>query len=227
MAFSSMLKHLREERRLSQKDIADYLGITRQAVASYELAKREPDYEILRKLADYFDVSVDYLLGRANSRELNAFTVGKNIELIKGKLTYEELSESINRKTGVLIFPEMLELYARGERMPLTGTVKILAKYAGVHEAFFYTYNTCETYEQEKHLFQVEREKFGIDKDTVLRSAFNNIDKEIKQWIIEKDNIKYILLAKEIQEAGLPVDVFKPFIESFKTNKKAFSADDV
>jgi len=33
-------------------------------VASYELAKREPDYEVLKKLADYFDVSIDYLLGR-------------------------------------------------------------------------------------------------------------------------------------------------------------------
>lgn len=62
MAFAAMLKQLREEKRLSQKDIADYLGITRQAVASYELAKREPDYEVLKKLADYFDVSIDYLL---------------------------------------------------------------------------------------------------------------------------------------------------------------------
>jgi len=58
MAFAAMLKQLREEKRLSQKDIADYLGITRQAVASYELAKREPDYEVLKKLADYFDVSM-------------------------------------------------------------------------------------------------------------------------------------------------------------------------
>lgn len=65
MGFSAMLKKLREERHLSQKDVADYLGVTRQAIASYELAKREPDYEVLRKLADYFGVSVDYLLGRS------------------------------------------------------------------------------------------------------------------------------------------------------------------
>lgn len=65
MGFSAMLKQLREERHLSQKDVADYLGVTRQAIASYELAKREPDYEVLRKLADYFGVSVDYLLGRS------------------------------------------------------------------------------------------------------------------------------------------------------------------
>jgi len=82
MAFAAMLKQLREEKRLSQKDIADYLGITRQAVASYELAKREPDYEVLKKLADYFDVSIDYLLGRTNCRDATAAIIGKNIDLI-------------------------------------------------------------------------------------------------------------------------------------------------
>lgn len=92
MSFALMLKQLREQSRLSQKDIADYLGITRQAVASYELAKREPDYEILKKLADYFGVSIDYILGRANCRDMNALTVGSNIELIRGNFTYKELS---------------------------------------------------------------------------------------------------------------------------------------
>ena len=63
MAFSTMIKQLREERGLSQKDVAEYLGITRQAIASYELAKREPDYEILHKLADFFGVSATIYWG--------------------------------------------------------------------------------------------------------------------------------------------------------------------
>ena len=64
MAFSEELRSLREQRNLTQKDIAEYLGVTRQAVASYELGKREPDYDILKRLADYFSVSIDHLLGR-------------------------------------------------------------------------------------------------------------------------------------------------------------------
>ena len=52
MAFSTMIKQLREEKGLSQKDVAEYLGITRQAIASYELAKGA-DYDILHKLADF------------------------------------------------------------------------------------------------------------------------------------------------------------------------------
>ncbi|MCX7922183.1 MAG: helix-turn-helix domain-containing protein [Clostridia bacterium] len=224
MAFSSMLKQLREERHLSQKEIADYLGITRQAVASYELGKREPDYQILRKLADYFGVSIDYMLGRANCRELNAVTVGRNIELIRGDYTYKELSEDIRAKTGALIFPEMLELYAKGERMPFVGTIKILAKYAYVHDSFFYTHNTYETFKREQSLYKLEQEQSFQDKDgyDLASTMLKSLDDELEKWILNECNIKYIKLAKEIQESGLSVDVLKPLIASIKSSKNDY-----
>ncbi len=221
MAFSLMLKQLREERHLSQKDIADYLGITRQAVASYELAKRKPDYEVLRKLADYFGVSIDYLLGRANCRDVNAFTVGKNIDLIKGNLTYKEMSEDISRKTGALIFPEMLELYARGERMPFVGTLKILAKYACVHESFFHIHNTLESYQKEREIYKREEEQTTSNSSlNYSASVLSYMNNELKQWVLKEENVKYIKLAKDIQEAGLSVGALEPLIGSIKNNKK-------
>lgn len=221
MSFASMLKQLREQNRLSQKDIADYLGITRQAVASYELAKREPDYDVLKKLADYFGVSVDYLLGRANCRDVNAVTVGRNIDLIKGDRTYLELSQDISRKLGALIFPEMLELYAKGERMPFVGTIKILAKYACVRDSFFYTYNTPETYKKERELYKVEmsQEKVAYNEDRAMPVGFFQ-DEDLNQWVVKESSIQYIKLAKEIQDAGLPVDVLKPLLNSIKNNSK-------
>ncbi|HHV30479.1 helix-turn-helix domain-containing protein [Acetivibrio mesophilus] len=223
MAFAAMLKQLREEKRLSQKDIADYLGITRQAVASYELAKREPDYEVLKKLADYFDVSIDYLLGRANCRDVNAITIGKNIDLIRGNLTYKELSEDISTKLGALIFPDMLELYARGERMPFVGTIKILAKYAQVRDSFFYTYNTPETYEKEKELYKLEVSQQKMTETYEETSGLLDFteDGEIKRWVLKESNLPYIKLAKEIQDAGLPVEVLKPLINSIKKTNQS------
>ncbi|MFZ5989269.1 MAG: helix-turn-helix domain-containing protein [Bacillota bacterium] len=222
MAFAAMLKQLREENRLSQKDIADYLGITRQAVASYELAKREPDYDVLKKLADYFGVSVDYLLGRANCRDVNAVTVGKNIDLIRGNLTYVELSQDISSKLGALIFPDMLELYAKGERMPFVGTIKILAKYAQVRDSFFYAYNTPETYEKEKELYKLEVKQQKLtdtyDETSPVLDFMN--DDDLKKWIVKESNLPYIKLAKEIQEARLPVEVLKPLINSIKNSNK-------
>ena len=59
------LKHLRLQSSLKQQEVADRLGITRSAYASYENGLREPKFELLKKMADYFNVSIDFLLGHS------------------------------------------------------------------------------------------------------------------------------------------------------------------
>ena len=61
------LKTLRESARLSQAKMAQELGIMQPLIAKYETAVNIPSYPILLKYADYFDVSCDYLLGRAEN----------------------------------------------------------------------------------------------------------------------------------------------------------------
>lgn len=56
------LKNLRKQKGVTQKDIAEYLGCTVQTVANYENGRRSADYETQLKLAEYFNVSLDYLL---------------------------------------------------------------------------------------------------------------------------------------------------------------------
>ena len=60
------LKGLREESNLLQKELADKVNVSAGAIGMYENNKRNPDYETLNKLADCFEVSVDYLLGRTD-----------------------------------------------------------------------------------------------------------------------------------------------------------------
>ena len=62
------LKELRLEKKLSQADIALHLGITSQAYGHYEGSRREPDSDTACKLADFFNVSLDYLHGRTDIR---------------------------------------------------------------------------------------------------------------------------------------------------------------
>lgn len=62
--FSANLRNLRTEHKLSQKDLAQILGIDHQTISRLERDYNEPNLEILEKLADYFKCSVDYLLGR-------------------------------------------------------------------------------------------------------------------------------------------------------------------
>lgn len=58
------LKELREKQGLSQSELGKHLGFTRSTICQYEKGTREPDYKTLLKLANYFNVTVDYLLGR-------------------------------------------------------------------------------------------------------------------------------------------------------------------
>lgn len=71
MTFGSRLRELRNERNMTQEDLAKILKVSRATVGRYETDERFPDKEILQKLADYFDVSIDYLLCRTDIR--NAF----------------------------------------------------------------------------------------------------------------------------------------------------------
>lgn len=62
----SRLIYLRKKKGRTQEEIAKILGITRPAYTAYETGKRNPDYETLEKIANYYEVSVDYLLGRTD-----------------------------------------------------------------------------------------------------------------------------------------------------------------
>ena len=60
------MKLLREQHNLSQTDLAKILNISRQSYNFYENEKRDPDTAMLIRIADFFNVSLDYLLGRTN-----------------------------------------------------------------------------------------------------------------------------------------------------------------
>ncbi|ENI1326526.1 helix-turn-helix transcriptional regulator [Listeria monocytogenes] len=64
MTLGKRISELRKTKELSQYKLAEELGFSRGQVANYEQGSREPNYETLIKIAKYFDVSTDYLLGR-------------------------------------------------------------------------------------------------------------------------------------------------------------------
>lgn len=68
MKTGGILTQLRKERNLGQKEIAAYLNVSVGTVSNYENNVHAPDYATLCRLADYFDVTTDYLLGRTAFR---------------------------------------------------------------------------------------------------------------------------------------------------------------
>lgn len=69
MTFGDRLRQLRKEKNISQTELAKDLNITCQALSQYELKKRMPDTKMIMKLADYFNVSLDYFFGRTDMRK--------------------------------------------------------------------------------------------------------------------------------------------------------------
>lgn len=119
------LRELRKEKRLTQTQVGNYLGITVSAYGNYELGQREPSIDMLLKLADYFGVTVDYLLGR----DANAVT---SVEPFKTKKiptlseededmlnTYLELSDDSKRAVRYAV-----NMYARSENINIDNSEK-------------------------------------------------------------------------------------------------------
>ena len=65
------LKELRKKKKISQLKLAMDLHMNQNAISRYETGEREADYATLIKIADYFNVSLDYLLERTNNPDMN------------------------------------------------------------------------------------------------------------------------------------------------------------
>lgn len=97
--FGKKLKALRTSKKISQKEFGKIFGVAESTIGMYERDERRPDFELLNKFADFFDVSTDYLLGRTDipaltpqekdEAEFQAFA--NNPEL---SVFYKELPES-------------------------------------------------------------------------------------------------------------------------------------
>lgn len=90
--FANILRTLRTNHSLSQSDLAARLGISKSAVSMYEQGRREPDFNVLRKIADIFHVEIDYLLGRSGASE-NYEPVTIAAHLDTSDLTEDELDD--------------------------------------------------------------------------------------------------------------------------------------
>lgn len=63
------IRNLREDNDKKQQELADYLNIKQTTYSKYELGKINIPIEVFIKLADYYDVSIDYITGRTNTRK--------------------------------------------------------------------------------------------------------------------------------------------------------------
>ena len=66
MNFQTRLTNIRRSKGFTQKQVADGIGISEVGLQNYENGKRKPAFDVLISLADFYDVSLDYLVGRSD-----------------------------------------------------------------------------------------------------------------------------------------------------------------
>ena len=100
MSFGEILKKLRQEKRLTQEELAIKINSSRSNIANYENNNNMPSVEILNRLSEIFDVSVDYLLGKSETIKLS----DEDIAFIKSIKQLDETNKMIIRNTMEALF---------------------------------------------------------------------------------------------------------------------------
>lgn len=105
--YGKRIKKLRLEEGFKQKDLAEKLGISASSVGMYEREERQPDAETLKTIADFFDVSVDYILGNSNKRDHKNLTAKDKRDISR---TLDELADQIENHEGEILNYDGIEV---------------------------------------------------------------------------------------------------------------------
>lgn len=114
MGFSTNLKNLRAVNNVTQNDLAKVLKVSRPTIAGYETKNRQPDFNHLIKISDYFGVSIDYLITGSEKSPINITATKKISEksVDNDVLTaYQNLT--LESKQDVLKYIQLLQLKER------------------------------------------------------------------------------------------------------------------
>ena len=182
--FASILKSLMQENKTKTSDLAQYLGITKQAISNYTLGKTTPNFEILIKIAKYFRVSTDFLLtgitteNKAINEKMQLNLTNSAIENLRElSKSNEELLFYVNEILGDKEFFEAFK-----------EVVKVIDENSN---AFFSLLNSLSNTEVKDEILSGLHHFITQHCDTVMRRYFNH-------FFHENTNLKKI--SKVIRE---------------------------
>lgn len=113
------LVELRKKKGMTQEEVAKKIHLTRSTYAQYEVDRRVPEYATLQKLADFFEVSIDYIVGRTDIPN-KVLSEGARKIIDSLDLSDEEIMKTVKLEVdGILLTPEQVLTfvnYVRVER---------------------------------------------------------------------------------------------------------------
>lgn len=177
--FQNKLKELREKAGYkSQKAFADAFGVAQSTVGGWESGKREPNFETTKKLAQFFDVPIDYLIGDSNLADtfLTDYQQLRLSEVFKYACEYNSVSEAYV-VTHTKVYPSLLtRLYRRQLNCVSKSDLFAIAEFLNVtkevenvltEEPKFDDFSLAM--HRDSHIFTDEEKKILLDMANIFR----------------------------------------------------------
>ena len=183
--FPRIITFLRKERGLSQKQVAQDLGISQALLSHYEKGIRECGLDFLVKTADYYEVSTDYLLGRTVQRKPASVSADDIPDSDEIRHLQGNMINQVNRKLIMNTTTVIFDLLAQLGEKKLTNAV---SNYLMCAEYQIFRTIYCADKTNTQTMFSIDRNRYQN-----LASASMIIDLEIIDALIEKNELSLAL----------------------------------
>lgn len=196
MDLGKTLANLRNLKGLNQRDFAKALGVSNGAVAMWETNKRQPDLDMLRKIAEYFKVSVDFIIGTEKSGE-NDYS---NFQLFDECFDFKERVKALMNEQSMTEDKFMIlsgfdkltkDAYLYGNRIP---SIEDLIKIAGVLKV------------STDYLLDLSKRKRLSAEEELLLQAFEKCNDECKRYLVSKAGVLSVEGLSAVAATGRTLD---------------------
>lgn len=181
--FATRLRELRSEKGLTQGELAKQFSLKASTIGMYENGRRMPEIKTLLTMADFFNVTTDYLLGRTSLRE--QFIPSKLIRL-RGHRTVEEYSNKLG------ITKKLLERFEKGKEIPSKCIIDYISEVEHIDPDYFFTIS----------------EKV-INKESFENKALTTLNDEIRNWLHTPDCKEYIEFIYKVYKQGITQEILQ------------------
>lgn len=179
--FSTQLKKLRKEKGLTQAELAEKFGLKPSILGMYENNRRMPEVKTLSAMADFFNVTTDYLLGKTNLRE---HFIANKLKSIRAERTIEDYSHKLG------ISSNLLKSFEEGKEIPSKGILDYIAEIEGIDPNYFF-------------------ESSKIDEPIPNKKVSKIFSNEIENWLKTENCKEYIEFIYKAYKQGISKEMLK------------------
>lgn len=183
--FATRLRELRTQKNITQKQAAIDLNINPSVLTNYENGIREPHFETLLRISEYFNVSTDYLLGKSNFKENPQMEINESfteLNMILSKSSEDESEAALSYLDSALKI--VFSCYKSNVMNTLSGYGEILLSLENV--AHDISSSSIREYENDYELF-LRNSDFNEKNNSIDKYVFTNV---MEDYIFEKDQVK-------------------------------------